>query len=167
MAFHVSKTSLNHSPQWYRDRRLDEDSSISLVALINADTKLLDVDDATLTPGEKLGIYEEAWNRILSGTKGNVDIGDLSVVMEREALAGFRPKVEYANAGFRSIAKAMKKHGITGADVRAFLKWTAKNENLKKARDAKTMKVKKLKSLQKPSSVMAFLQRKRDGGSSY
>lgn len=142
MAFHVRTNSLNHSPQWYERKGLDEDSPASLRAFINADLKLMDRDDPTMTPGEKLGIYTEAWNEILSGNQGSVDVANLQEVLEREGILGIRPQVEYSQGGFKAIARSMEKFKLTPNDVREFLNWTAKNENAKKAR-AKKKKSKK------------------------
>ena len=143
MAFRVRTHSLNHSPQWYHDRGLDEDSPPSLLALIYADVKLLDVDDSTLTPGEKLGNYEEAWDLILKTGDGNASVADLQQVLEREGELGYVPIELYAKPPFSLIAKLMDKHGLSTTDIGVFLKWTAKNANIKKARAAKKKPAKK------------------------
>ena len=137
MAFHVRTDSLNHSPQWYESRRLDEDSPPSLRAFINADLRLMDRDDTTMTPGEKLGIYTEAWNEIESGKKGNVDLADLQEVIERE---GFTPQSQYSQGPFLAISRIMEKHGLSTTVVRQFVAWKAKNANATKARLAKVPK---------------------------
>jgi len=139
MAFHVRTRSLNHSPQWYHDRGLDEDSPPSLVALINADVKLLDVDDSTLTPGEKLANYEEAWDLILTKRDGNASVADLQEVLEREGELGYVPTELYAKPPFSLIAKLMDKHELSTTEVGVFLKWLS----LKKARAAKKKPAKK------------------------
>ena len=158
MAFHVRTDSLNHSPQWYESKGLDEDSPPSRVAFINADVKLMDRDDPKMTPGEKLGLYTEAWNEILSGKQGNVSVADLQEVLEREGLLGIRPQEEYSQGGFKAIARSMEKFKLTPNDVREFLKWTAKNENAKKAR-AKKLKSKKV--TQEEIKKMNIVERKK------
>lgn len=137
MSFQVRKRALNHSPQWYASRRLDENSPPSRVALINADAKLLDVDDPGMTPGEKLEAYTEEWNRILSGKSGIVDASELQEVMEREGQRGFRSVELYARPPFSTISRLMEKAGLSTTDVQVFLRWKAKNDNTEKARAAK------------------------------
>lgn len=164
MAYHVRRDSLNHSPQWYESRGLDEDSAPSLVAFINADLRLMDRDDPTMTPGEKLGLYAEAWNEIERGEKGNVDVADLREVMEREGLLGFHPKEEYAKGGFKAIARCMEKYGLAPNDVREFLKWSAKNANVKRARSKKKKKVKKITEEQFKKMGIIERQKFKDSG---
>jgi len=158
MSFHVRTDSLNHSPQWYESKRLSEDSPASLRAFINADLRLMDRDDATMTPEEKLGLYTEVWNEILSGKQGNVSVADLQEVLEREGLLGFRPQVEYSQGGFKAIARSMEKFKLTPNDVREFLNWTAKNENAKKAR---ANKKNSKKATQEEIKNMNIVERKK------
>ncbi len=158
MAFHVRTRTLNHSPQWYHDRGLDEDSPPSMVALINADVKLLDVDDSTLTPGEKLADYEEAWDLILTKKDGNASVADLQKVLEREGELGYVPTELYAKPPFSLIAKLMDKHGLSTTEIGVFLKWRAKDTNLKKARAAKKKPAKKPKQ---KTFINKFLEAKR------
>lgn len=111
-----------------------------MVALINADVKSLDCDDSTLTPGEKLGDYEEEWNRILSGEDGNASPADLQEVLEREGALGERPVELYTKPPFSIISRLMMKEGLSTTDVQVFLRWKAKDDNMKKAREAKLKK---------------------------
>ena len=156
MAFIVRTKSLNHSPQWYESKGLSEDSAPSLVALLNADVKQLEVDDSEATPGEKLVCYAEAWNEILSGKDGNADAGELQEVLEREGQLGSRPTEQYAKPPVSTISRLMEKAGLTTTDVQSFLRWKAKNENTKKARAAK-VKVKAETTMEKHQAKVAKL----------
>lgn len=125
----------------------------------------MDCDDSTLTPSEKLGLYAEAWDGILNGQQGNVDVSDLKEVLEREGQLGFRPQVEYSRGGFKAIARSMEKYGLAPNDVREFLKWSAKNANVKKARTYKKKKVKKITEEQfKKMNVIEKAKFKKSGG---
>ncbi|MCX6952536.1 MAG: hypothetical protein NTV51_10290 [Verrucomicrobia bacterium] len=110
------------------------------MALINADLWFLDRNDLTMTPGEKLNLYTEAWNEILSGKSRVADVADLQEVLEREGQLGFRPAEQYARPPFTAISRLMEKEGLTTTDVQVFLRWKAKNENTEKARAAKAKK---------------------------
>lgn len=165
MPYHVRRDSLNHSPQWYESKGLDEDSALSLITLINADVHLMDCDDSKLTPGEKLELYTEAWNGILNGQQGNVDISDLQEVLEREGQLGFRPQEEYSQEGFKAIARCMKEYGLAPNEVRRFLEWKAKSENAKKARTKKKKKVKMITEEEfKKMNVIERAKFKNSGG---
>jgi hypothetical protein len=74
----------------------------------------------------------------MSGDKGNATPADLFEVIERELADGFWPKEQYAKEPFRSIARLMDKHNVGTTELGVFLKWRARNANLKKARDAKS-----------------------------
>jgi hypothetical protein len=111
-----------------------------MVALINADVKTLDCDDDTLTPEEKLGNYEEEWNLILKGEDGNASPADLQEVLEREGRYGNIPSELYTKPPFSLITGLMNKHGLATTDVQTFLRWKAKDDNMRKAREAKLKK---------------------------
>jgi hypothetical protein len=117
--------------------------TIKLISTWSADVKLLDVNESKLTPGEKLENYEEAWNEILAGKDGNVDVAGLQEVLEREGELGYVPTELYAREPFRSIARLMDKHQLSTTEVGVFLNWRAKKANLKKARAAKKKPKKK------------------------
>lgn len=106
--------------------------------MLKADMRCLAADwDSTLTYQERVHGYEDAWNEIMSGAKGNSSPAELAEVIERELADGFWPKEQYAKEPFRSIARLMDKHNVGTTELGVFLKWTAKNANLKKARAAK------------------------------
>jgi len=137
MAFNVRP--FNHSPQWYRDHCLAEDGgSAAFRAMLTADMKFIEADiDATLCYAERVEDYATMWNAILSGKEKGANVGALQEVLEREGQLGYTPQEQYSQGPFRSIARIMKRNELSGNDVREFLKWTAKNENAKKARAKK------------------------------
>src|SRR5471030_837598 len=104
MAFHVRKRSLNHSPIWYRDRFMSEEGTAPLRAMLNADIKLLDCGDDTLTYEELVENYAEHWDRILDGKEGNVSSADIQEVLEREGELGERPVELYSKPPFSTIS---------------------------------------------------------------
>ena len=130
-----------------------------MIALINADVKLLDCIDSTHTPGEKLGDYEEEWNRIMGGEKGGATAADLLEVMEREGGHGFRPAEQYARPPFSTIARLMEKEGLSTTDLGVFLRWKAKADNMTTARKAKERK----RPVSKPPQTILNWKAKRTG----
>lgn|ERR1035437_1471358 len=160
MAFQVRTRSPNHTPQWYHAHCWDEDGGApAFRAMLRADMRCLAADwDSTLTYQERVHGYEDAWNATMSGDKRNASPAELAEVIERELADGFWPTGQYAKEPFRSIARLMDKHGLSTTEVGVFLKWTAKNANLKKARTAK--KKPALKSNQK-AFISKFLVGKR------
>ncbi len=129
--------------------------------MLTKDMKFLDADiDKTHRYGERLSNYEVAWN---SSLKNNADfsiVAEMEDVLTREGQLGFVPSQLYAKPPFSSIARLMDKNGLSNADIREFLTWSAKNENVKKARDAKAKKAKKALKKSKPM-VKWFMERKR------
>ena len=131
----------------------------NIVALINADVRLLDCDDPKNTPGEKLGDYEEEWNRITSGKGGNVDVSALNEVLEREGVLGEAPVDLYARPPFSTITQLMEKEGLSTTDLGEFIRWKAKADNAKKAREAKLKK--KTKKTKPTVKTNWLLERKK------
>jgi hypothetical protein len=163
MPFNVKK--FNHSPQWYRDRYKSEEGTAPLRAMLTKDMKFVGADiDTTHTYLERIHTYEESWNGVLSGKNKNADAGDLQEVMEREGLHGFRSVGLYAKPPFTTITRLMEREGLTTTDLREFLRWKAKNDNVTKARDAKAKKRNKTKKVDPKEHFRSFLtsRKKRD-----
>lgn len=109
--------------------------------MLTADMKFIGADiDPNLTYMERIETYEEEWNAIMAGHMGNVSPTDLCEVFERENAKGFTPKARFSEEPFLKIGRLMDKHELTTAEVREFLKWRAKDQNLTKARKTKTDK---------------------------
>lgn len=107
--------------------------------MLTADMKFIGADiDTTHCYQERVHGYEEKWNAIMAGKKGNASPADLGELMERELTAGFRPREHYAKEPFRSITRLMDKHELSTTELGAFLKWRVKDDNLKAARAAKS-----------------------------
>jgi hypothetical protein len=102
--------------------------------MLTNDMKFIQAEiDSGMCYEERIEDYEEMWNAILSGNEKSAYAGDLQEVLEHEGQLGYRPQEEYSKGAFRSIARIMDKYGLSGNDVREFLRWTAKNENVMKA----------------------------------
>ena len=151
---------LNHSPAWYYDNCRAEDGGYPVFRkMLTNDMKFVAADiDKKMTYEERIGPYEEAWNEILSGGKGNASPADLAEVMERELADGYRPTEHYAKEPFASIARLMDDHKLSTTEVGVFLSWRAKIATAKNARDKKPKPVKKPEPVTK---LDQFLERKK------
>lgn len=108
--------------------------------MLNADIKILDCEDKTLCYEELVEDYKEAWNECLTKGSGGAEPAELQEVLVREGAFGDRPVALYTKPPFSLITGLMKKHGLATTDVQGFLRWKAKDDNLKKAREAKLKK---------------------------
>jgi hypothetical protein len=88
-----------------------------------------------------------------------VTVTDLEEVLIREGQLGYVPADLYSKPPFSTISRLMEKNGLTTTVVREFLNWTAKKENVRKARDAKVNM--KQKSGKKPAKGDWFLERRK------
>jgi hypothetical protein len=122
-----------HSPKWYREKNHDENFFGPIRGAFKRDLKWLDVANAGANDSELLELYEEEWNKIMAGERGNANIGELQKILEKEGRFG-RPQDDYVKGPFLSIARIMEKNGLVAEDVRLFLTWRSKNENMAKAR---------------------------------
>jgi len=144
MAFHYLKDALNHSPQWYRAHCSAEDGgSPALRAMLKVDVRILDCDDKKMCYEEKVGLYEDEWNDVLAGKSTVVSVTELEEVLQRDGVYENSPAELYSKPPFTQFARLMKKEGLSTTDLDAYLKWKAKDDNLKKARAAKATKRKK------------------------
>jgi hypothetical protein len=130
--------------------------------MLNNDMKFIGADiDLTLTYEERVHDYEETWNRILNGKGGNAAAADLLEVIECEGQLGFRPAEQYARPPFSTIARLMKKEGLSTTDLGGFLRWKAKADNMEAARKAKKRK----RAVTKPTQTILNWTTKRTGKS--
>ena len=124
-------SEFNHTPQWYEER---DKVSPAALDMLKRDMAFIDAEyDKKMSFEERVGVYEEAWNAILNGTSNTADVGALEAVMRKDGLFG-RPQDEYVKGPFLSIARIMEENGLAAEDVRKFLTWRSKNENMAKAR---------------------------------
>ncbi len=137
--------NLNHSPQWYRERFNSEEGSAPLRAMLKRDMAFVGGDwDSGMTYLERIETYSESWEEIMSGKGGNASPSDLQEVLIREMGKGALKKQEFTQKPFAQIEKIMEKNGITGEQIREFLKWKASRSNAKKAREKKNKKENKM-----------------------
>ena len=138
MAFRVRRDSLNHSPEWYREHLASgEAGAPSTSSALKADMRLLDAEfDPKACYEERVGTYEEAWNAILGGKKGNATVAELGEVLEREGRLN-NVADTFTREPFATFDRLIAKHDIPHDAIREFLKWRAKQENARKARKVK------------------------------
>lgn len=158
MAFKVRTDEINHSPQWYEDHCSDEDGgSPSFRKLLKTDMQFIDADiEKGMKYEELIGNYRETWDAIMRGADEGASPADLAKALEREALAGYRPNEQYSKPPFSSIVRLMKKHELSTTDLGVFLKWKAKDDNLKAARAATATKRKKSSKDDLPLTLEPF-----------
>lgn len=109
--------------------------------MLTKDMKFIDADiDKETTYMERVHTYEESWNAVLSGHNRNADVTDLEGVLIREGQLGYVPAELYSKPPFSTMSRLMEKNGLTTTVVREFLNWTAKRENVRKARAAQVKK---------------------------
>jgi hypothetical protein len=131
--------------------------------MLNADIRILDCDDNTLTYEERVGLFENEWNEILSGKSSVADLKQLEEVLEREGLLGFRPIELYSKRPFTTITRLMQREGLSTTDLGVFLRWKAKNDNMTKARIAKLAKRKPNKKVDPKELFTSFLKSNQKG----
>jgi hypothetical protein len=132
--------------------------------MLTKDMKFIGADiDETLTYEERVHGYEEEWNAILNAKDGNADPSDLQKVMEREGSLGFRPVDLYSRRPFTTIIRLMEREGLSTTDLGVFLRWKAKNDNVTKARYAKSRKRKRTKKVDPKERFRSFLVSRRKG----
>jgi hypothetical protein len=164
MPFKIRK--LNHSPDWYRGRFNSEEGSAPLRAQLKKDCEFLGADwDLEMTYAERIEIYAEVWDKTLSGKGGNADPSDLQEVIIREMGKGFLKKEEFSGRPFKEIERIMEENEITPDQLREFLKWNAKRENVKKAREKKGRGKKRIALAEfNKMSLMERIKYKEAGG---
>jgi hypothetical protein len=133
MSFKVK--DFNHPPQWYYEHNKGgDDASPAARKMLKIDMAFIDAEyDQKMCYEERVQVYEEAWNEVMSGKKQSAYVADLQRVLEEEGRYG-RPQDDYVKGSFLSIARIMEKNGLAAEDVRKFLTWRSKNENMAKAR---------------------------------
>ncbi len=99
--------------------------------MLTKDMKFICADiDTQLTYQERIGGYEEKWNLIFSNWRledpNGVLIGEMSEVMEREGLKGYRPSDQFKDEPFKSIDELMTREGLSENMVREFLRWRSR-----------------------------------------
>jgi len=151
----------NHTPQWYRDHAKGEKLSSPSKGMLRRDMNLLGADiDSTHVDTEKIGVYEERWKAIMDGDGCASQIAAMGSAIEKESSEGFRPKNQYSQEPYKTITRIMTKHNLSTTDVGEFLKWSAKDVNLKKAREAKAKKIEKEDAKHREKVANLFLRRK-------
>jgi hypothetical protein len=129
--------------------------------MLKEDIRQLDCDDSTMTYEERLELYKEEWNEVLSGKSTVTDASELADVLEREGELGHRPVDLYTKPPFSTIARIMKKEGLSTTDVGGFLRWKAKADNMKAARAAKATKRSKTKKDDPAARARRFFEFKK------
>ena len=164
MAFKLKK-GLHHSPDWYEKHCHDEDGGSAVWrAMFNHDVKYIDAPtDNEMRYLEKVSLYRQRWDEILSGQRldgRTIDtelVLEMSRIVESELGKGFFRVQEYQSKPFRSFDRLMEKHDISEASVREFLKWRIRREVTKKR---KSTKPKASKEKLDGSPTRDFLKRK-------
>lgn len=158
MPFRAKTDELNHSPTWYRNHCHAEDGgSPAFRRMLRLDMTLLEVeDDPKLTYEEKIGLYEDRWNKICANPReGRMNL--IGECLQAEALKGYSPHEHFKHPPYTKIASLMKRHDLSPANVREYLAWKAKTEALKMARKNKVRKVqRKIKARARPVTFDDF-----------
>jgi len=134
----------NHSPDWYLDRTKSEKIPPSRWKKLKADMNFFGADiDPKHVATEKIGVYKERWDKVLAGDGNDTQFAAIQEILEKESKEGFAPKTRYSQEPFLSITRIMNENDLTTTDVKEFLKWSANDANLKKAREAKAKEIEK------------------------
>src|ERR1700733_10872730 len=122
MAFKFRR-GINHSPDWYVEHCPDENAAVSVQAMLKRDMAYIGADyQKGMVDTERIGVYRERWDAILKGADNHHESGGhifrsdvltdaIHAVIEREALAGFRPSDQFKDGPFKSIDKIMVEAG--------------------------------------------------------
>ena len=97
-------------------------------------------NDSDLTYEEKITPYAERWNAVMNGAENIREPGgqvrqfsgiknEMLKVIEREAMAGFKPSDQFKDEPFRTIDKLMTEVGINENTIREFLRWRSRKGN--------------------------------------
>lgn len=139
------KSGLHHSPDWYEAHCKDEDGGSAVWrAMFNHDVGYIEAPtDNEFTYLEKIPLYRQRWNEILSGERLGGQVmatglaQELRQIVESELGKGFFRAQEYESEPFRSFDRLMEKHDISEASVREFLKWRIRQKVTKKRKSTK------------------------------